>query len=77
MSFSNLVLLLILKKTSLLLSVTLIFKCSAPAGASLRSPVGLPLSFSPDILEVGFWGLPVTDPPLALALFAARCEESM
>lgn len=38
-NFSNLVLLLILKKTSLLLSVTLMFRCSAWGGAS--APFGL------------------------------------
>lgn len=37
MSFSSFVLRLILKNTSLLLSVTLRFRCSEPAGASFRS----------------------------------------
>ena len=41
MSFSSFVLRLILKKTSLLLSVTLIFRCSALAGGSGRSAEGL------------------------------------
>lgn len=49
MSFSSLVERLILKKTSLLLSVTLMFKCSAAAGASLRSALGEPFSWLSDI----------------------------
>ena len=44
-SFSSLVLRLILKKTSLLLSVTLMFRCSlAPWGASIPCCTGLPFS---------------------------------
>lgn len=49
MSFSSLVERLILKKTSLLLSVTLMFRCSAAAGASLRSALGEPFSWLSDI----------------------------
>lgn len=51
MSFSNLVERLILKKTSLLLSVTLMFRCSEPP-ASLRSAFGEPFSWLSDILSV-------------------------
>lgn len=52
-SFSSLVERLILKKTSLLLSVTLMFKCSAAAaGASFLSALGLPFSWVSDILEL-------------------------
>jgi hypothetical protein len=39
-NFSNLVDLLILKKTSLLLSVTLIFKCSVGGGGASWPPLG-------------------------------------
>ena len=49
-NFSSLVVLLILKKTSLLLSETLMLRCSALAGASGAPPAGLPFSFSADIL---------------------------
>lgn len=44
MSFSSLVLLLILKKTSLLLSVTLMLRCST--GGFWRPGEGAPLSLS-------------------------------
>lgn len=51
MSFSSLVDFFILKKTSLLLSVTLMFRCSVWAGASWRSAPGEPFSWcSDDIL---------------------------
>lgn len=50
MSFSSLVDFFILKKTSLLLSVTLMFRCSVCAGASGRSAAGDPFScWSDDI----------------------------
>ena len=50
MSFSSLVDFFILKKTSLLLSVTLMFRCSVCAGASWRSAAGEPFScWSDDI----------------------------
>lgn len=45
MSFSSLVLRLILKKTSLLLSDTLMLRCSLLMGKSV-APEGLPLPFS-------------------------------
>lgn len=52
MSFSSLVDFLILKKTSLLLSVTLMLRCSVWAGASWRSAAGDPFScWSEDIGE--------------------------
>lgn len=50
MSFFSCVVRLILKKTSLLLSVTLIFRCSVARGSSGLPPPGLPLS-EPDILR--------------------------
>jgi hypothetical protein len=50
MSFLSWVVRLILKKTSLLLSVTLIFRCSVARGSSGLPPPGLPLS-EPDILR--------------------------
>lgn len=53
MSFSSLVLRLILKKTSLLLSETLMLRCSLLAGAS-GGGAGLPLSFSED-MAVSFY----------------------
>lgn len=53
MSFSSLVDFFILKKTSLLLSVTLMFRCSVCAGASGRSAAGEPFScWSDDIAAV-------------------------
>lgn len=57
MSFSSLVLRLILKKTSLLLSVTLMLRCSV-GGCSLPPPPlpvapGAPFSLSPDIVSEG------------------------
>lgn len=53
-NLSSLVERLILKKTSLLLSVTLIFRCSTPPpGASLRSALGEPFSWLSDILLEG------------------------
>ena len=63
---------LILKKTSLLLSVTLILRCSGGAGAS--PPAGLPLSFSPDmfdgLLRLVFGACPeVSDDVLVIVLF--------
>jgi hypothetical protein len=59
MSFSSLVDFFILKKTSLLLSVTLILRCSVWGGASGRSAAGDPFSCCSDdilvkvVLEVG------------------------
>jgi hypothetical protein len=50
MSFFNCVVRLILKNTSLLLSVTLIFRCSVARRSSGLPPLGLPLS-EPDILR--------------------------
>jgi hypothetical protein len=50
MSFFSWVVRLILKNTSLLLSVTLIFRCSVARGSSGLPPPGLPLS-EPDILR--------------------------
>src|SRR5277367_4492861 len=50
-NFSNLVDLLILKKTSLLLSVTLIFKCSVGGGGASWPPLG-DCSFS-DMMSLG------------------------
>jgi len=50
MSFSSLVERLILKKTSLLLSVTLMLRCSELAGSPAGPPAGLPFSFSADML---------------------------
>lgn len=52
MSFSSLVDFFILKKTSLLLSVTLMFRCSVCAGASGRSAAGEPFSCWSDIAAV-------------------------
>lgn len=51
-SFSNLVDFFILKKTSLLLSVTLMFRCSVCAGASWRS-AGEPFSCCSDDIVAG------------------------
>ena len=54
MSFFKAVVRLILKKTSLLLSVTLMLRCSltgAPSGFS--APPGLPFSSEPDIFGGG------------------------
>lgn len=48
MSFSSLVDFFILKKTSLLLSVTLMLRCSVWAGASGRSAAGDPFSCCSD-----------------------------
>lgn len=48
MSFSSLVDFFILKKTSLLLSVTLMLRCSVWAGASGRSAAGEPFSCCSD-----------------------------
>jgi hypothetical protein len=50
-NFSNFVDLLILKKTSLLLSVTLMFKCSVGGGGASWPPLG-ECSFS-DMMSVG------------------------
>ena len=52
MSFLSAVVRLILKKTSLLLSVTLMFKCSDCAFPSGFSCAGLPFS-DPDMMVVG------------------------
>jgi len=54
MSLSSFVLRLILKKTSLLLSVTLMFRCSGAAGPSAGA-VGAPFSPLSDILGGRRW----------------------
>lgn len=54
-NFLSAVVRLILKKTSLLLSVTLMFKCSlCPAPSGFSAAPGLPLSSEPDMLQVVF-----------------------
>lgn len=57
MSFSSLVDFFILKKTSLLLSVTLMFRCSVWAGASGRSAAGDPFSCWSDDIAVAVAGV--------------------
>ena len=55
MSFSSLVLRLILKKTSLLLSVTLMLRCSVAAAGGTSGPgwPGLPFSALSAIVDLG------------------------